>query len=520
MVAEASDRAREAGVRDGMSAAEAKALCGPLVCIEWDGTGDGRALDALGRWMTRFTPVVARGWDDVPGSGGAESSAGADPPAALFLDLTGCERLFGGTAAIVRRVRQSLAGFRIPAHLAVAPTPGAAWAFAYAAAASVPASASAGGPADAAVVVVSDDDPAAFRRAIAPLPIDVLRLGESVVAGLRRVGVHRLGDLLSVPRDQLPVRFGPSLLARLDQLTGDRPEPLTRLVYDPPVTAAMEFDAPIESPEGIGSIFEKLLGLILSDLARRNHGVRRLRLTCHPDRGMGRAVVTRTVPLSRPHRDRATLLDLIRCEVERVDCEHGFVRFRLDVPLHEPVADAQVQLFDPRSADERAELDRLFQRLRSRLGAAAVVRPQLVESYLPERAWRPAADDDPVAAASRSAAAKTTVAAVASDVTAAASPPRPLTVFPTPVEVRVVCEPSDDRTGRPRQFAWQGAAHRLTHVVGPERVAGEWWRGHRRTRDYYDVEDDAGRRYWLFRVLHPRADGAVVARWFLHGRFD
>ncbi len=40
---------------------------------------------------------------------------------------------------------------------------------------------------------------------------------------------------------------------------------------------------------------------------------------------------------------------------------------------------------------------------------------------------------------------------------------------------------------------------------GPERIASEWWRDHRQhcegkpTRDYYLVEDAAGRRFWLFR---------------------
>ena len=37
----------------------------------------------------------------------------------------------------------------------------------------------------------------------------------------------------------------------------------------------------------------------------------------------------------RAHRHRSTLVSLIGCEMEHVDCENGFVRFQVDVPLHE-----------------------------------------------------------------------------------------------------------------------------------------------------------------------------------------
>ena len=62
--------------------------------------------------------------------------------------------------------------------------------------------------------------------------------------------------------------------------------------------------------------------------------------------------------------------------------------------------------------------------------------------------------------------------------------------------------------------------HDIARVEGPERIAPEWWRERStaRLRDYYRVEDQAGRRYWIYRegligdgrggaarVVHPRA---------------
>jgi protein ImuB len=69
--------------------------------------------------------------------------------------------------------------------------------------------------------------------------------------------------------------------------------------------------------------------------------------------------------------------------------------------------------------------------------------------------------------------------------------------------------------------------HRLIAAVGPERIAGEWWRGHDKTRDYYDVADESGKRFWVFRVVTRKvvkgAGGPEVrasSRWFCHGVFS
>jgi protein ImuB len=51
------------------------------------------------------------------------------------------------------------------------------------------------------------------------------------------------------------------------------------------------------------------------------------------------------------------------------------------------------------------------------------------------------------------------------------------------------------------------------HVRGPERIAGQWWNGSGKTRDYFDVADTAGSRFWLFRVMETN-------QWYLHGIFE
>ena len=80
--------------------------------------------------------------------------------------------------------------------------------------------------------------------------------------------------------------------------------------------------------------------------------------------------------------------------------------------------------------------------------------------------------------------------------------------------------------GPPQHFRWRRASFRVTRAEGPERIGGEWWGADAPEdlkpvpRDYYRVEDEAGRRYWLFRrgLYGPAGDGSAP-QWFLHGMF-
>jgi protein ImuB len=52
---------------------------------------------------------------------------------------------------------------------------------------------------------------------------------------------------------------------------------------------------------------------------------------------------------------------------------------------------------------------------------------------------------------------------------------------------------------------------------GPERIEREWWLDQGEHRDYYQVEDEEGGRYWLFRSGHY--GGEQKYKWFIHGFF-
>ena len=79
------------------------------------------------------------------------------------------------------------------------------------------------------------------------------------------------------------------------------------------------------------------------------------------------------------------------------------------------------------------------------------------------------------------------------------------------------------------RFVWRRVTRRVVRADGPERIAPEWWthlpppRDETaplpRTRDYYRVEDEDGRRYWIFREgLYGDGRGGNP-EWFVQGLF-
>ena len=89
----------------------------------------------------------------------------------------------------------------------------------------------------------------------------------------------------------------------------------------------------------------------------------------------------------------------------------------------------------------------------------------------------------------------------------------PLRLLRQPRSIGVMVRPSESRDGEPVSFTDRSEVHRLTHIRPPERITGQWWNGRWKIRDYFDVLDAAGDRYWIFRV-------AQTGRWFLHGIFE
>jgi protein ImuB len=81
---------------------------------------------------------------------------------------------------------------------------------------------------------------------------------------------------------------------------------------------------------------------------------------------------------------------------------------------------------------------------------------------------------------------------------------------------------SDLPDGAPIRFKWRGKPYRVIAADGPERVYGEWWRHEAErdaVRDYFQVEEEGGGRFWLYRRGDGEDLGTGDLSWHLHGLF-
>lgn len=498
LVIAVSVEAKALGIRPGITLAQARAIRHDVQHEAHEPHKDATGLEALARWMMRFSPVVAldmpvavqtngsivklsysgRYYNKLSAVKQAKADAIACAEHGIFLDVTGCERLFDGLENLARQVEQSLRRFGIAAELAIGPTPGAAWAKTF-----------------------------GEESELDHLPAHALRLDNETLHQLHHLGVHTIGQVMKLPREALPARFGPLLTLRVDQALGRVAEPLVPLQFVAPIEARVDFEGAVESLEAIWLTFKELIGRIVKDLARHGRGARTLEVQFFRAYAQ---TLGQTIRLSRPSRDPVNLFNLLRCALETLETDDGFLGIRLEVTVSEPLSDEQIPLMGREEYVGEAELAGLIERLALRLGEKTVARPVPVESHLPERAWK---DDFGFRISDGCIKRTRTLANPQSTIRNPQCSHRPLRLLPRPVEVKVMVSPSEDDEGRPVLFRRGREVHELRHAIGPERIAGEWWRGHHHTRDYFCVEDMEGCRHWLFRVASSR-------RWFVQGMFE
>ncbi|QDU65881.1 Y-family DNA polymerase [Engelhardtia mirabilis] len=493
LVARCCGVAGRCGVRPGMTVAGARALLAGTDChVEaHEPEREAAALAALGRELWRFTPRVA-----------------ARPPDGLLLDVAGCERLFGGERPLLEAAVGHVRAFGFGARAAVAGTAAAARAVARF------------GPQALAQVASGCE-----RAALEPLPLEALDLAPRILAGLHELELANVGQCLDLSRAQLATRFGEPLLAAIDRALGARPETVEVLRYAPPPSVERELEGVTDDLETLLTCVRLLLDDLCAVLEAEDAGALALMVELFPtDAPPARELVA----LSHPSRDPAHLMALIEPQLERVRLGFGVDRLRVTAPRTSTLRPRQGTGFglgaDLVPAIDRA-LGELLDAYAGRFGPRATYLVEAVESHLPERAFRPR----PVPLGS--APPRLVRASLG-----AGERPSAVLFRPEPVEVR-----TDPESGALLALRWRAEERALVRALGPERLAETWWTAlepveleERRaptridytsldaptppprkprvepSRDYYRVQDSAGRWLWLFRA---------GTRWFVHGEW-
>jgi protein ImuB len=462
-IAAACPAAQALGLTVGMPLTQARALVPGLDIRPADPDGDAAEL-------RRLAVHAARHWTPI---------ATISDPTGLFLNLTGVAHLFGGEERMCRRILRFCARAGLTARIAVAGTTGAAHALARHAPGPITLCPSGG-----------------EEEALAPLPLTALRIDEDLLNALRRLGIEQAGALAAMPRAPLGRRFGAALLTRLDQAFGRVSEPLDPVLPVDPPCATLRLLEPISTAEAIAQVIRDLMGALLRKLEEAGLAGRALTLRCLRVDGEAQQV---SIGTARATRDGPHLLRLLCAKIEKIEPGFGIETMSLIARRCEPLAP---QPIDGELAGEKPAPDivPLIDSLSGRLGPRRVYRVQGVESDVPERSTQRISPLAPTASWPDWA--------------------RPIRLLSPPERVDNVIAELPDHP--PRRFSWRGRLYRVARADGPERIYGEWWKHAGEAdavRDYFQVEDDGGQRFWLYRRgdgLDPRTGDHS---WHLQGLF-
>jgi protein ImuB len=460
--------AERQGLYRGQPLANARAMIEQLAIRPADEKADLALLENIADWCDRFTPLVA-----------------SDPPDGLLLDITGVAHLFGGEKAMLEQVRDKIVAQGFAVQAAIAGTTLAAHALARHAKNTIA-------------------PPGRERDILAPLPITALDCGEGKLRALKRAGLKTIAQVAARGRDELTTRLGANFLTRLAILMGAEEKPMSPRRPLPDLSAEHRFAEPVTAEAVITRSLHTLAVSLREILEREGKGLRILEAVFFRADGKVARIAVKT---GAPLRDPKVMLRLLNQRLEALadplDPGFGFDLIRLEASFAEKTEAAEAS-FD---TDENArwQIGFLLDRLSARFGEARVQRFVPQDTHIPEAqgAAVPAQDRDSDGIWRRRR--KNT------------DPPlRPLRLLERPEEIHSVMASVPD--GPPARFSWRRVTFEVVRAEGPERIAMEWWRHEKPTRDYFRVETQDGQRFWLYRDGLFRELG-FATRWYLQGIF-
>ena len=447
------------GITTGMAAADAKAIVPALEVIDETPGQAAKLLNALGEWCIRYTPVIS-----------------VDLPDGLILNVSGCAHLWGGERAYLGAIIKVLRSKGYDARGAMADTAGAAWAVARF------------GRQKPII------EPGGQADALFNLSPAALRLEPVILERFQKLGFYTIKSFFGIGRSVLRRRFGEAFLLRLNQALGNEDEPLTLLQPVEPYQERLPCLEPICTATGIEIAIRQLLENLCRRLEGEGKGLRTAVLKCYRVDG---EVVTAGIGTNRASHHVNHLFKLFELKIASIEPALGIELFTLDAPKTEDVLPEQEALWAPEGCGlDDINLAELLDRLSNKIGAASIHRYLPQEHHWPERSVKPA-----IFLQEKKTTAWRT------------DRPRPSLLLPRPERIEVTSLIPDNP---PMLFIYKSLIHYVKKADGPERIEREWWLESGEHRDYYYVEDQEGKRYWLFRSGHYSSE---TSEWFIHGFF-
>ncbi|TMI73653.1 MAG: DNA polymerase Y family protein [Bacteroidetes bacterium] len=450
--------AREQGVETGMVLADARAVIPSLQVLDDRPEISHRLLKGLAEWCTKYTPFVA-----------------IDLHGGLILDASGCTHLWGGEIRYLEDILTRFKNLGYHTRAAIADTIGTAWAMAH----------YGKGP----LIIESKQQTAALMS----LPAEALRIEAETVEQLYNLGLGRISGFIGMQRSALRRRFGRSILQRLDQALGNEEEIVEPVQPVIPYQERLPSLEPIITATGIEIGLQRLLGTLCHRLKQEQKGLKTAIFKCYRTDGRIEKIEIGT---NHPSSNSTHLFKLFELKISCIEPGPGIDLFLLEAQKTETVSPLQEKIWQKTGGLNNIQLSELFDRIAGKFGNDHIQRYVPDEHYWPERSIKPALSVNEELLREWKTGR-----------------PRPVQLLSSPEQVQVTAPVPDYP---PMNFRYKGKLHKIIKADGPERIEQEWWLQQGQHRDYYYVEDEEGRRYWLFRAGHY-SDSSY--QWFIHGFF-
>lgn len=458
VITEVSAVAKKKGLHAGMIVADAKVIL-PQVQVHDDKTSEEKLLTKLAVWCIKYTPVVS-----------------VNLPDGLMLDVSGCTHLWGSEEAYLKDIISKLKTLGYNIRAAMADTIGAAWA-----------------------VCRYGKEKAIIEHgkqveALMPLPPAALRLEFTTIDRLQKLGLYSIKRFMNMQRSALRRRFGEQLLLRLDQALGFKDECMKPVIPIEPYSERLPCLEPVQTATGIETALQKLLDILCTRLEKEGKGLRNAVFKCYRVDGNIQQIKIRT---NHPSKNTQHLFKLFETKIVTIEPALGIELFTLEALKIEKIQTSQETFWTVNSSLECREVAELLDNLESKFGSGIIHRYLPVERHLPEASIKLALSltEKPTTQWRRDKLR-----------------PTQLLHKPQPIEVTA---PIPDYP--PMNFRYNGKLHKVIKADTCERIESEWWLDKGLHRDYYVVQDEEGKCYWLFRLGYY--DESNKQSWFLHGFF-
>ena len=347
VVSTASYEARKFGVHSAMSAWRAVKLCPNGIFLRPRSKRYSEVSKEVFDIFRRFTPLVEPISIDE-----------------AFLDVTGCEKLFGSAIEIGRKIKELIKSeVKLTASVGVAPNKFLA-----------KLGSDLEKP-DGFVVITNEN----AQKLLADLPVGrMLGVGKKSVKRLESLGIRKVSDLLSHRRDELEMVLGQWAHTLLELARGHDTRPVTPGGGPKSIGAERTFATNIGEAEELHQILDKLVDEVAARLRKSGHLCRTVTIKArYPDFSTHTRSISLKGPTARTHDIRQAARILLDERLKRAG--RPLRLFGVQVSNLIEMGTGQLALFQSKDDDLHDKLDEVRDQITERFGKGSLSWANLVK---------------------------------------------------------------------------------------------------------------------------------------------